>query len=139
MDLEGCIINGYLERIPPDTELAKKELSESDYDLRAAQAAFGENDFKWSIVKAYYSMFHAARGLLFSAGLREKRHFAILVALEDMYKQGKLEGKHVSAFDSAMSAREDADHRYTYSRETASVILEAAQDFSSEIKSILRA
>lgn len=138
MDLEKCIEKGHLQRMPPDEELTQKELMESRYDLESAREAIEKEDFKWTIVKSYYSMFHSARGLLFSIGLKERGHFAVTVALEDLYKKGKIESKYVAQFSSAMSAREDADYRYTYSRETAEAILEAAEEFTERIKEMLK-
>jgi uncharacterized protein (UPF0332 family) len=136
MDVEDCINKGYLQRFPPDKELVRKEMKESGYDLRAAKTAIKGGDFKWSVVKSYYSMFHAAKALLFSIGLKERRHFAIAAVLEDMYKKGRIQGKYLYQFSSAMSAREDADYRYTYSEETAVTILKAAEDFAKKMKSM---
>ncbi|MBI4173898.1 MAG: HEPN domain-containing protein [Candidatus Aenigmarchaeota archaeon] len=138
MDIEECIRQGYLLRARPDQELMVKELKESDYDLKSAQAAFRGGDAKWSIVKSYYAMFHAARALLFAMGMKERRHFAVAVVLESLNKAGRLEAEHLSAFHSAMSAREDADYRYTYSKETAETILEAARQFAARMKALAK-
>lgn len=43
------------------------------------------NKFKWATIQAYYSMFHAARALLYSAGYREKSHPALLTALNEIF------------------------------------------------------
>ncbi len=98
MDIEGCIREGFLARISPDSELVTKEFAEADYDLKAAEKAWEDKDCKWCIVKSYYCMFHAARAVLFGLGLREKRHFAIGVVLEDLNKKGKLESSFVNDF-----------------------------------------
>ena len=112
MNVEECIKEGYLQSISIDKNLIKKEIEESEYDLNKAEIALKEKDYKWCIVKCYYSMFHASRGVLFSIGLRERRHFAIQIVLEDLNKKGKLESKFLADFASAMSAREDADYNY---------------------------
>jgi len=72
MNLEDCIRKGYLKRMEPDRAMTEKEIKEAEYDLGRAGKAFNEKDFKWAIVKAYYSMFHAARAVMFSFGYREK-------------------------------------------------------------------
>ncbi|MHA1794792.1 MAG: HEPN domain-containing protein, partial [Promethearchaeota archaeon] len=94
-------------------------------------------DFKWAIIKSYYAMFHAAKALLFSVGLKEKRHFAVQIALEELSKKGKLKAIHVVNFSAAMEAREDADYRYKYSKEMVEDIMENAKKFIKEIRSMV--
>ena len=136
MNVEDCLREGFLQRIKVERDLIKKELGEAMYDLDKAERALKEGDFKWSIVKSYYSMFHAARAVLFSLGLKERRHFTIRVVLEDLSAKGKLEGRFVSDFSAALGAREDADYRYTYTQETATYLLEAARDFLTRMKKL---
>ena len=127
-----------MQRIKVERDLIKKELEEAEYDLGKAEHALDEGDFKWSIVKSYYSMFHAARAVLFSLGLKERRHFVIKVVLEDLNAKGKLEGKFISYFSAALMAREDADYRYTYTQETAAYLLGAARDFLARMKKLAK-
>jgi uncharacterized protein (UPF0332 family) len=138
MDVESCLKEGFLQPIKMERDLIKKEFEEAKYDLGKAERAFEEDDFKWSIVKSYYSMFHAVRTVLFSLGLKERRHFAIRVVLEDLSAKGKLENRFVSDFSAALEAREDADYRYTYSQETADYLLKAAGDFLVRMKKLAR-
>lgn len=116
MNLRDCLEKGYLKQSNPDKELSDKELNEAKYDLEKAKSAFNEEDYKWSIVKSYYSMFHAAKSVLFKLGYIEKRHISVLIVLEELNKQGKLESKFVTYFKSAMTAREDADYHYSHSK-----------------------
>ena len=83
MDINDCLEKGILQKINVDEKLAQKEINEAYYDLESAKKAFEERDFKWCIVKSYYSIFHAARAILFEVGYREKRHFAVMVVLEE--------------------------------------------------------
>jgi uncharacterized protein (UPF0332 family) len=137
MDIEACLKEGFLQRIKIESDLIKKEVEEARYDLDRAKRAFEDGDFKWSIVKSYYSMFHAARAVLFSLGLRERRHFAIRVVLDDLSARGKLESKFISDFSAALGAREDADYRHTYSQETGDYLLMAADDFLRRMKALI--
>lgn len=138
MDIESCLREGFLQRIKVERDLIEKELGEAEYDLDKAEHALEEGDFKWSIVKSYYSMFHAARAVLFSLGLKERRHFAIGVVLQDLNAKGKLESKFISDFSAAIEAREDADYRYTYSQETAVYLSEASRDFLAKMRGLVR-
>jgi uncharacterized protein (UPF0332 family) len=138
MDIETCMQEGFLQRIEVEPDLIEKELGEAKYDIRKAERAFEDGDFKWSIVKSYYSMFHAARVVLFSLGFKERRHFAIRVVLENLNMKGKLESRFISDFSAALGAREDADYRYTYSQETAAYLLKAAGDFLVRMKKLAK-
>lgn len=137
MNIKTCLEKGFLKKISPDKELVKKELNEAKYDLEKAKKAFYDEDFKWSIVKSYYAMFHAARAVLFNLGLREKRHFAIRIVLEELNKDGKIESKYINDFDAAMSSREDADYHYKHSKESAEYNLQISKDFLARIKNLI--
>ena len=59
---------------PANRATVERELTEAKGDLDSAKKSLLESDFKWTIIKAYYSMFHACKSLLFSAGYVEKSH-----------------------------------------------------------------
>lgn len=82
-------------------------------------------------------MFHSARAVLFKLGLKETRHFAIGVVLEDLSKKGKLEEKWVDYFNAAISSRENADYHYSYSESTAGHVLDIALEFIERMKLLL--
>lgn len=134
MNIKDCLKKRFLLKIKPKKDIVKKEIDEAEYDFKKAEEAFNEEDYKWSIVKGYYSMFHAARAVLFNLGLREKKHFVIGIVLEDLNKKGKLELKYVNNFKAASSSREDADYHYTYSKEIAKHNLEIAKEFIDKMK-----
>lgn len=137
--IKECLEKGYLKKERPDHALVEKEMKESEYDMGKARKALKEGDFKWAIIKCYYSMFHAAKAVLFSIGLREKRHFAVQIVLEDLVKRGKLEGIYLEYLSASMEAREDADYRYEYSRERAEDMMEYCVGFVSKMKGLVKA
>jgi len=138
MDINECISLGYLKKIKPALDLIEKEIKESEYDLNVAQKSFNDKDYKWAIVKAYYSIFHSSRSVLFKLGLQEKKHFAINIVLEDLNKKGKLESKYLSYFNAALSSREDADYHYIYSKERAEHIIGLAKEFYRRINELIK-
>jgi uncharacterized protein (UPF0332 family) len=138
MNLRDCLEKGYLKNIKPDIELSNKELIEATYDLDKADQAYRLKDYKWCIVKCYYSMFHAAKALLFKVGYKEKRHISVLIVLEELNKKGRLDSKFVTNFRAAMTAREDADYNYSHSSEIAEYELDTAKEFLEEIKRLLK-
>jgi len=137
MNIDEAIEKRFLIRIKGDKKLVEKELKEANYDFDKAEKTFRDEDYKWSIVKSYYTIFHAARAVLFNLGYREKRHFAIGVVLEDLNKQGKLESRFVNDFNAAIQSREDADYHYIYSKEAAENSLLIAEDFVHKMKELL--
>ena len=137
MDIRDCLEKGFLKKIDIDEQLIKKEIDEAKYDFEKAENALEEEDFKWCIVKSYYSMFHASRAILFRIGYREKRHFAVAVVLDDLNKNGKLESKYVNDFSAALSSREEADYHYNYSKETAQHSILMAKEFFNMAKKLL--
>jgi uncharacterized protein (UPF0332 family) len=138
MKLDELLQKGFITKIKPDKNLVEKELKEAKYDLEKANVALEQKDFKWCIIKSYYSMFHAARGVLFSLGLKERRHFAVGAVLEELGSEGKLKSKFINDFKAGMSAREEADYRYLYSEDTARYLVDVAEEFLEEMKKIIK-
>ena len=64
---------------------SKKEIENAKYDLERARNSLYEEDFKWSAVQSYYSMFHAAKALVLKEGYREKSHFCLSIAPRELY------------------------------------------------------
>src|SRR3989344_5216597 len=137
MNLQSGLDKKYLVKSEPDKELSEKELNEARYDLDKTIKAFEDKDYKWCIVKCYYVMFHASKSILFKLGYVEKKHIAILIVLEDLNRKGKIENRFVIDYKAAMSAREDADYHYFYSKETAKYNLEICKEFLERVKKLL--
>ena len=74
-----------LQRIQPKKDIVLREIKSAEYDIGKSKNSFEEEDYKWTIVQAYYSMFHAARALIYSKGYREKSHRACLIALKEFF------------------------------------------------------
>ncbi|BBL67998.1 HEPN domain-containing protein [Methanoculleus chikugoensis] len=70
---------------PANRATVERELTETKGDLDSAKKSLLESDFKWTIIKAYYSMFHACKSLLFSAGYVEKSHECLIAAIEELF------------------------------------------------------
>ncbi len=74
---EQCISKGKIVKISIDPDLISKEMKEAGNDLEACEKSLKESNFKWTIIQAYYSMFHSFRALIFSKGFREKSHICL--------------------------------------------------------------
>lgn len=138
MNLKECVDRGFLVEEKVDERLIHKELEECIYDFAQAERAFQEKDYKWCIIKCYYSMFHSGKAVCFQLGYREKKHVAVLIVLEELYKKGKLQGDFVNYFKAAIDSREGADYQYTYSKEIAAHTITIASKFNTKIKELIK-
>jgi uncharacterized protein (UPF0332 family) len=116
--------------------MVAKELKGSGSDLATAKASYEAGDHKWATVQAYYSIFHAARALLYNKGFRERSHRGLLKALAELYPPNTLSGLLV-VFEESMNLREDADYGLVYSEHGAGDALEDAEVFFEKSKMIL--
>ena len=128
---------GRLTRIGIDRELVRKEVEGAASDLEDARDSLKRKKFKWATVQGYYSMFHSARALLYSKGLREKSHYALLVALRELFKN-ELTSEILQDFDEAMNLREEADYGLVFSEEAATRTVTNATKFLERTREILR-
>lgn len=127
-----------ITKISIDRQLITKELDSAEYDLTKADKSFQENDYKWATVQSYYTMFHAARALLFSKGYREKSHRALVSALEELFvKTNTLEQHFIDDFVESMELREEADYGSIYSEESSRLVLTNAKAFLQKVIDLL--
>ena len=127
---------GRLTRIGIDRKLVRKEVEGAASDLEEAKDSLSRKKFKWATVQGYYSMFHSARALLYLKGFREKSHYALLVALKELFKN-ELTSEILRDFDEAMNLREEADYGLVFSEEAAISTVDTAGKFLQKAKEIL--
>lgn len=125
-----------LMRIEPDRELALKEIKGAESDLDTAKQSLRAGNFKWATIQDYYSMFHSARALSYSRGFREKSHYALLVAVRELFSHN-LEASLIQGFKDGMELREVADYGLTFSEEGARDVIENAEKLLFRAKEIL--
>lgn len=126
-----------LQRIQPQKDIVVKEIRSAEYDLGKSKNSLEEEDYKWTIVQAYYSMFHGARALIYSKGYREKSHRACLVALKEFFLDA-LGEERIKDFEEAMDLRESADYGSAYTDEDAKNLVGKAQEFLENVRRILK-
>lgn len=124
---EQCIGKGKIVKIERDHDLVSKEINEAGNDLKSSEISIKEGNFKWAIIRAYYSMFHSFRALLFSKGYREKSHICLKYATESLFvDNGLLDNCLVQDFSYAMKMREGADYGYVYTEDSAQELINSA-------------
>ncbi len=127
-EFERCLKNRRILIIEPTREMLQKEMENAKYDLSKADDSLLSEDFKWSSVQAYYSMFHSAKALVLKKGYREKSHLCLLVALKELYiKSGDLDTDIAEDFEMCMNVRHEADYGMVYRKESAALSIEAAR------------
>lgn len=137
-DFKNCIEKKRLYKSDGAQALAAKELKSATEDLEDAKFSLSKKRHKWATIQAYYSMFHAARALLYSKGYRERSHFCVVAGIEHLFaEEGLLDMKWVRALQNAMSLREDADYADEYSKEGADASIHNAEGFLREAEKIL--
>jgi uncharacterized protein (UPF0332 family) len=114
-------------------------LEKAKHDLSRAIKEFNDECWDWTIVKAYYSIHHAANALLIKKeGIFSKDHICLVIALKNLglipnefYEElRKIHSKFsdFTAFELAYSLRKVSQYNVTkwkeLSKEDAKIILE---------------
>lgn len=129
-DYGECLKKGRIKEFSRGKDIAPAELAAAKADLERAVKTFNDNDFKWTMVQIYYSMFHTARALLYHENLREHSHYCLIQAIRALYVEtNKLPAVFVEALRDAKTLREDADYYNRWSKEAAEKFLKTAGDF----------
>ncbi len=138
LEFQRCLSKRWLVIMPEARYLVSKELTIAQDDLAEAENGYTRNSFKWSTVQSYYAMFHAARALLYSKGLREKSHYCLSVAMRHLFVTERLlDNQLVDDLDDARALREDADYRADFSETGARHNLIAARRFVKQAVALL--
>lgn len=136
---QECRKRGKIIDFPKGKNLVQKELAAAEEDIENAQSGLSAGRFKWPTIQGYYAMYHTARALLFSRGLREKSHYCLYVALKELFVETELiRVGLVESFYHAMVLRENADYRGYHSKSGASRIVKNAADFLINARAILQ-
>ena len=115
-----------------------RKTAHARYDLKRAEHSHAEEDYKWASVQAYYSLFHAAKGLVLSKGYREKSHRCLIVALEELFvSTGIVPAELVSDLELCMEIRHDADYGLVYSGSRSKTVIETAKEWLDVAEGIL--
>jgi uncharacterized protein (UPF0332 family) len=136
---DKCLKDRKIIPFPRARRLAKKEFAAAEEDLAEAKDRFDNLRYKYATINAYYSIFHAARALVYSKGYRERSHYCLAVALEALFvDKGLLAGRHVGILQETMALREDADYSGSFSKEGASTSISNTEEFFRVAKNLVQ-
>ena len=142
-DLYDCEYEKHIKQISFDfdkasnLEIIPNEINASDYDLESAGRDFGNEDYKWAAVKAYYSILHATKAFVRLKGVIVNHHLCTYLYLEKLSRKGEIDARYAYAFKAALDDRMDADYGLKYSRETANDAIGVAEDYNKMIKTLI--
>lgn len=137
-EFQRCEERNKIVKLEKAETLVPKEIELADNDLNFSKESFLDNNYKWSIIQSYYSMFHTARALLYNKGYREKSHFCLIEAIRSLYVQeGVLNFKFLEALQLGKSLRENADYYGDFNKQSADELMKVASEFLNEVKAIL--
>jgi len=133
-----CLKSRKIIPFPRAKRLVNKELAAAEDDLAEAKDRLKHSKHKYATINSYYSIFHAARALLYSQGYRERSHRCLSIALEALFVgTGKMTIHSIRIFKNSMSLRENADYSSSFSKESALLGITNAQDFLKTARSLL--
>lgn len=138
-EYEKCLKINKIRQFVPGPSLVNKELDNARVDFEIAQKSFSDDNYKWSIIQTYYSMFHSARALLYSKSLREKSHHCLIESMRTLFVNKRLLSfELVEAMQKAKNLREDADYYGDFSKDSADILLKNAELFYKNAKKLLK-
>lgn len=135
---KDCLEKRRIFRFEPAKHLVDLELEDAGKDFLSAKEELAKDGFKWTTIKGYYAMYHAARALLYSLSYRERGHYCLYLAIKEFFvKERKLAPEIAEDLYNCMILREDADYKRKFSAEGASATIGAAERFIKATKEIL--
>jgi len=139
LEFQKCLENKKIKPFPKGKTLVSKELEIAGDDWKIAKESLNKKNYKLSIIQSYYSMFHAARALLYNQGYREKSHYCLVVGIRKLYVNKNLLGHTlIEALQLGKTLRENADYYADFSQTGAKNMLDKAKEFLEKTKEILR-
>ena len=138
MDIDEFFKKRLLRKISIDANKIRISIKIAEDKLQRAEKLFSSDFFQEAFVNAYTCMFHASRALLYSKGIQEKSHFAVLSYLK--YKFRKEIPEHlIQAFSNYQLERHNIFYGFNIeiTKEKAENIILDAEEFLEKIQEIL--
>ncbi|MDO8553757.1 MAG: HEPN domain-containing protein [Candidatus Micrarchaeota archaeon] len=96
-----------LIRKKPDMDTVEAHLHKAETNSAVMDVMFQNKFFDWTIVAAYYSMYHATLSALWLIGIDARSHECAVLAFERFYaKKGKVESKYLEYLQRAKELSE---------------------------------
>ena len=125
-----------------DKDLIDSELNLADEFLHDAQLLLIEKSIRSAESRLYYSVFHAARALLYSKGFYPKTHKGTIALFgKEILGNNLIDERFAKLLAKTFSLREKADYEpfFSVNKDEVESLIEEAEMFINEIKSLLLA
>lgn len=120
------------EEILGSIELAERFLERAEGNLKI-------NFWDVAFLLAYNSLFHSARALLFRQGYKERSHWAMILALKEIYSKNEKIQKILDLTDSYRISRHAIQYKGSLcTRIDAEEAIKDAKEFIEKVKQILK-
>ena len=122
------------------TDLSKYRFETARSNLNAAKLMLDSHDYKSSINRSYYSIFHALRAVLALDCFDSSKHSGVIACFNERYVKTGVFCKEISKIiRRARLMRENADYQdfFVVSQEEAADQIEAAQKIISAVEPYL--
>ena len=135
MKVEDYFREGLLKKSKIDKDKIKGSLKLAERFLERAKGNFRIKYFDTSFILAYNSMFHSARALLFSLGVKERSHFVMINYLKEKFKENEGIVHILELLDSYRISRHAIQYRGEFCSKTdAEEALRDAEEFLKIVK-----
>jgi uncharacterized protein (UPF0332 family) len=122
------------------TAYLKQKLARGREDLADARNLYQRGNYRLSITRAYYAVFHVVSAALNTIGQDRSKHSGVEAAFHQyLIKPGLINVEHGTTFKMARKWREDADYGVglVFTEETARDILEQCERLVQRLESYL--
>lgn len=123
------------------TDYLKQKVARSHEDLADARDLFQRGNYRLSINRAYYAVFHIVSAALNTVGQDRSKHSGVESAFHQYFiKPSLIEVEHGTTFKLARKWREDADYGIglSFKAETAGDILQHCEQLVHRMEQHLR-
>ena len=122
------------------TDLSKYRFQTAKSDLNVAKLLFDAKEFRSSVNRSYYSIFHALRAVLVLEEFDSSKHSGIISRFNENYVKNGIFNKTISKdISTAYKLREKSDYQdfYIVSQEEAAAQIKKAEQVTGCIEKYL--
>lgn len=119
----------------------KERVERCREDLSWARNALDRGEYRLSLNRAYYAVFHLASAVLSTLGVKRKKHSGVEAAFNELLvKPGLVEAEYARFYSQARRWREEADYEFAaqFTRETAEETVDRAEKPVARLERVLR-
>ena len=121
-------------------DLSKYRFETAKSDLNVAKLLLDAKEFRASVNRSYYAIFHALRAVVVLEGFDSSKHSGIIAYFNEHFIKNGVFDKSISkSISSAFKLREKSDYRdfYIVSQEEATTQIEKAEQIIAAVEQYL--